>query len=254
MLSADYLQDFNVGKKYLLVSEGPTDFVILKHIAGKISASSGKDIIIIEMSPARDATSGTYPPHGWGGVKRWCKKYSRNKNPQELNKLAPMARQMLQRLNWPALIALNKADGIIIQMDTDIAHLLNDPIVYKVGSSRRAHCESSIVLWLNEKTKPDEIYLVISSCAIETWILSTHDPAESIFSDLSKGFDYEEISDVETRLVALGYASYNDRGTRRLKKSPSSTYEAHGTLVADKLDVVRTRCAEVEAFCTHLEV
>lgn len=240
-------------KKYLLVAEGPTDFVIIKHIARKISAESGNDVTIIEMSPSKDATSGTYPPHGWGGVKNWCKKYSRHKKAQELSQLAPMARQMLQRLNWPALIALNRADGIIIQLDTDIAHHLNDPLVYPAGTSRRAHCESSIVLWLNESSVPDEMYLVLSSHAIETWILATHDPAEEIFKDLPSGFNYEQVSDVEARLVTLGYSSYSEKGTRRLRKSPSSTYERHGALVADKLNEVRSRCSEADAFCAHLD-
>lgn len=242
-----------MNKKYLLVSEGPTDSIVIKHIAKKLSASVDHNIEIVEISPTPDATSGTYPPHGWGGVKAWCLKYSRNKTPGALSHLPQMMQQMLLRLNWPALIAINNAEGIIIQIDTDIAHLLNDPKVYPPNSCRLTHCKDSILLWLNEPVTPGNIYLALSVYAIENWLLATHAPTDPIFNDLPLQFSYEDIDDFEDRLVNLGYPSYVKSGRQRLVKSPSSTYEPYGQLIADNLIDVRSRCAAANALCIHLE-
>ncbi|MBX8496577.1 hypothetical protein [Pseudomonas cichorii] len=240
-------------KKYLLVVEGPTDFIIIKHMAKKLTETSGHEIEIHELSPSKDATSGTYPAHGWSGVKRWCEKFSRNKDPIKLNQQPQMMQQFLRRLNWPALIASSNADGIIIQIDTDIAHALNNPEPYTENSCRTTHCRNSIVLWLNEPKTPDEIYLALSTYAIENWILATHHPTEAIFNDLPQGFSYEAIHDFEDRLVQLGYPTYNEKGRDRLLKSPSGTYEPHGEIVAENLQSVRSRCSAADALCIHLE-
>lgn len=249
----DCRQGFNVSKKYLLVSEGPTDFIIIKHISRKISSTIGSAVNIVEISPTPDATTGTYPGHGWGGIKAWCRKYSRNKSPASVSHLPPLQQQLLLRLNWPALIAINGADGIIIQIDSDIAHLLKSSTPYQPGSCRSTHCYNEVLFWLNEDQKPQEIYLAISALAIETWLLATHPPTDKAFNNLPKNFNYETVSDFEDRLVALKYPSYNDGGRRRLKKSPAKTYEPHGQKIADNLSDVRTRCVAADALCTHLE-
>lgn len=249
----DYRQGSKVSKKYLLVCEGPTDFIIIKHISRKISSAIGSVVDIIEISPTPDATTGTYPPHGWGGIKAWCRKYSRNKSLASVSHLPPLQQQLLLRLNWPALIAINDADGIIIQIDSDIAHLLNSNAPYQLGGCRSTHCYNEILFWLSEGQKPQEIYLAISALAIETWLLATHPPTDNVFSNLLQNFNYEAVADFEDRLVTLKYPSYNDRGRRRLKKSPAKTYEPHGQRIADNLNDVRSRCVAADALCTHLE-
>ncbi|WP_447902132.1 hypothetical protein [Pseudomonas serbica] len=239
-------------KKYLLVSEGPTDHVVITEVANKISTTLGISIEIIELSPQRDATSGTYPGHGWGGIKSWCTKYSQ-KEQADVAHLPLMAQQYLLRQNWRALLAFNNAEGIIIQLDTDIAHLLADSTPYVPGTCRKAHCNTNLLFWLNEPSASAQLYFAVTAYAIETWLLATFPPTNAVFSDLPQNFNYEEISDVEDRLITLGFAAAQKRGRSRIRKSPYTIYEPYGKLIANHLPAVRERCSAAEDFCRHLE-
>jgi len=240
-------------KKFLLVSEGPTDYVVIKEVAKKISSQIARPIEIKELSPRRDATSGTYPPHGWGGIRAWCLRNG-DKDPASIAHLPPSAQQFLLRNNWKALVAFEQADGLIIQLDTDIAHELNKIATFNPGDCRKSHCNNEVLAWLNEPALPNNLYLALTSFALETWLLATHPPTDGVFSDLAPNFDYEEIHDVEDRLIKLGYSSKVKNGRKRVKKSPFTVYEPYGKLIAQNLASVRSRCAAAEALCHHLEI
>ena len=111
--------------KFLLVCEGPTDIIILKEIATRLSEQYGKKAEIIEMSPQLDATSGSYPSHGWVEVKNWCKRFS-TKSKEEIENMPVWARKILEKSNWRAFLAINNAKALIIQLDTDIVNQIND--------------------------------------------------------------------------------------------------------------------------------
>ncbi|CAI8866436.1 hypothetical protein [Pseudomonas chlororaphis] len=239
-------------KKYLLVSEGPTDYLVIKEIATSLKSVRGEDIEVSLLAPQTDATSGSYPSHGWGGIRSWCMKFG-NKTEAELKDLPLPAQQYLLRQNWRALLAINNADGLIIQLDTDIAHDISHATPFVPGSCRNQHCNDSILFWLRETTTPSELYLALTAYALETWLLATHPPTDPVFLDLPSGFNYEDLADFEDRLVTLGYPSVNKSGRRRFKKKPFTRYEAYGKKIVANLDDVRIRCTAAEQLCTHME-
>lgn len=239
-------------KKYLLVSEGPTDHVVIKEIAKKISSEIGQVIDIVELSPQRDATSGTYPAHGWNAIQSWCKKFS-TKSPESMAHLPASTQQFLKRQNWRSLLAFDSANGLLIQLDTDIAQDLKDLKIIQPGECRKTHCKDAVLTWLNESSSVEGLYLALTAHALETWILATHSPSESVFNDLPKNFNYELIEDVEDRLINLGYESKLKRGRQRLKKSPYTIYEAYAKRISANLTTVRTRCEAANELCKHLE-
>ncbi|WP_143482492.1 MULTISPECIES: hypothetical protein [Pseudomonas] len=239
-------------KKFLLVSEGPTDYLVIKEIASSLKTVRGEDIEVSLLAPQTDATSGSYPSHGWGGIRAWCMKFS-NKTEAELAALPPQAQQFLRRQNWRALLAINNAAGLIIQLDTDIAHDISHVDAYVPGSCRTTHCNDTILFWLKEAATSSHLYLALTSYALETWLLATHPPADPVFSDLAAGFNYESLADFEDRLVALGYPAVKKSGRRRFKKSPFTRYEVYGKKIVASLADVRSRCDAAEQLCSHME-
>lgn len=234
----------------MLVCEGPTDFHIIEKIAEQLSQDFGYKINIIMLSP-QVCASGSYERQGWGGVKSWCVKFG-NKNDADLANLNPAVSAYVRRQNWRALLAFNGADGIIIQMDTDIAEYLKDVCDFDAAAGvRKAHCAEALQYWLNERPN-EKLYFSLATYSLETWLLATYAPTHDVFNDLSKPFDYEELSDHEQRLISLGWKSTNKKGRRRLKKSPSTTYVPYGELVAENLAVVRSRCSEADNLCQYL--
>lgn len=239
-------------KKFLLVAEGPTDNVVIKEVARKISATIGEKIEIIELSPQRDATTGTYPAHGWGAVRSWCRKYS-NKTAANLAHLPAPVQKFLIRQQWRALVAFDQARGLIIQLDTDIAHELTELKQIQPGDCRKIHCSDEVLKWLDEQGISNDLHLALSSFALETWILATHPRTDPVFADLPQNFNFEHIEDVEDRLITLGYASRSKRGKRRIKKSPHTIYEPYAKHIATHLDLVRQRCESADDLCSYLE-
>jgi len=239
-------------KHYLLVCEGQTDFFVIDEIARKLSDLDNVDIKITPLSPQYDATSQTWPRHGWTAIRNWCKVYGR-KSHADVSHLDPHLRQAALRKNWQAMLALSQADGLIIQVDTDIAEHITDGSPFDPSTShRRDYLEASVLLWLNEPNKPQPIYLALTTHALEAWILATHPESEPVFSDLAKPFNYEDINNLEARLIRLGYQSTKYRGQTKLSKK-ESLYKHYAMKVAENLPQVRARCPSAEALCSHLE-
>ena len=240
-------------KLYLLVCEGPTDILVLKNIAKKISQNTGNNITIRELSPQRDATTSRYPKHGWKEVRRWCKLYGTSLNTSENTFEAYAARSK----NWKAEIAISNADGLIIQIDTDIVEYITDLIPSFRGRTKEARkkfATKAILKWLGETVQPSEIYLLLSTTSTETWVLATHSRTESVFNDLPSNFDFEDIKDVINRLFTLGYANFIEAGSGQIKlKKDLSIYENYAKNIANNIIKVRSECQEVEKLCTKFE-
>lgn len=237
--------------KYLLVAEGPTDHVVIREIAESLSVSHNKKIEIIEMAPRADATSGSYPAFGWSAIEKWCKRY-KTRTPAEIAAAPAHIRPSLMRNNWRALLAIDNADGLIIQIDNDIAHEISNPHPFILGSNRTHHCHNSILMWLGETTLPSDLYLAVSSMSTETWILAAFEPTEPVFADLAAPFNYENIEDCEDRLLKLGLRGKNKNGRKRLLKTPYTTYEPYAKLIVQKITAVRQRCSALDQLCAHI--
>ncbi|MBL0571908.1 hypothetical protein JD522_00440 [Aeromonas hydrophila] len=229
---------------YLLVSEGPSDIAILKAVAGKLSAMNDRDIEIRELSPARDQTTNRYPRHGWKEVKSWC--IANGDATPPANSIMANALAKLKK-NWKALVAISKAKGLIIQLDTDIAHHL------KINGSHgqpgdRAHCHAAILSWLGLTIVPQELYFLLPSFSTENWILATHSEDESIFDIYPKPLNYECISDPCTLMTTAGYALKGDGSISK----DYELYSTYGQKICANMVDVRTRCLEFDAFCNYL--
>lgn len=241
-------------KKFLLVCEGPTDVAFIKEISRRFGDDSGQEIDVIEMSPQKDATSGQWPSHGWSAVRSWCKAYKK-KTEGDLADVPPGFVELLRRRYWKSVVEFSGADGLIIQMDTDIAEKISDLDVGYEDSSlgRREYCRNAVFYWLGEDDAVGEkAYMLLPTYAMESWVLAIHDQSENVFNDLDKPFDYEAVHDFEERLVQLGYPSKKVQEGRRLKKRYGS-YSRYAGLVFQKLDLVRDRCSEAEGFFSFLE-
>lgn len=236
-------------KKYLLVCEGPTDIEILTSMAKALANKNGSLVEILELSPQLDATSGNYPAHGWTAVRSWCRA-NRTKTEAEVAGLEVNVRAAALRKNWRNLVSATAADGIIIQLDTDIAEEIVDlPQAFQDSAlDRREYCENAIACWLCVPKIEPGMFLVLSTHSTETWLLACHDPEDPIFSDLPDAFNYEQIPNTEDRLLALGYK----KKSGRLNKKPS-LYKGYAQNLIKDIAKVRARCTEAEAFCTFVE-
>jgi hypothetical protein len=230
---------------YLLVSEGPTDILVIKEIANKISKDTSREIIIQELSPQRDATTNSYPNHGWKEVKRWCS--VNGNNIEEVD--SPFA-VFAKHKHWRNHIAF--ADGLIIQIDTDIAEYIDDMIPSYSGdtkNTRKNFCKKALLKWLGEMHKPEEIYFLLSTHSTENWVLATHARTEAVFNDLSNTFDFEEITNVVDRLGSLGYTTYVDPSSGKTKLSKDlKLYSTYAKKIKNNLIKVRQECEEAERF------
>jgi hypothetical protein len=244
-------------KIYLLVCEGPTDIAVILALAQKVQEKIGKDVEIRELSPTMDKTTGVYPSQGWTAVKSWCEKFSINKNIIIPDGLEDWKKKLLSQklsLRWDTLIKMSGADGIILQIDTDIAEEMSHADFSTSGITRKQFSHAAVNLWLNETNKPDDFYYVMSTFSTETWLLATHEPSENtaVLGDLATVGDYETIDNIEDRLIALGYSKQKKKGQDRLKKEPE-IYKKYGEKIAAKIDLVKSRCAEADNLMNFLE-
>lgn len=240
-------EGFLMSKKYLLVCEGPTDILVVKKLAKKID----NDIEIKELSPQRDATTRRYPNHGWEEVRQWCRLYGTSISQNQNSLEAIMARSK----NWRAQLALSSADGLIIQMDTDIVQYIQDLSYQYSASTKRARknfAKKSILQWLGETSYPEKLYLLLSTQSTETWLLATHNRVEEIFSNLPENFDFENIENVIELLCSLEfeYICYNEGNRKKLSKN---NYRIYAQKIIDNLDKVRSECEEAEKLCNLFE-
>ncbi|WP_262264899.1 hypothetical protein [Pantoea dispersa] len=234
-------------KVFLLVCEGPTDIEIIKSISNKISNDSGCEIEIRELSPTKDKTTDKYPSHGWTAVKAWCEKYKLDKGITIDPNLMDWQKKLLAvklGARWDSLIKFSGADGIIIQIDTDIAEQMTHERFDPATHIRKEFCREAVNIWLNETSAPDGIYYLLSTYSSEVWLLAAHEPEICV--------DYESIPDVENRLIAIGYAKKKENGNYKLRKE-RALYSRYGENIVQKLNTVRQRCSECESFCSHLE-
>lgn len=206
-------------KRYLLVCEGPTDISILEAIAHSLGGG------IIELAPKQDATTATYPSHGWKAVRDWCQRIGANssKNPLEFY------------LKW------HQADGLIIQIDTDIAHFIK--IGKKYGASGDSSwCSKAIDNWLGVHHGLAFVHYVLPTYSTESWILATF--ANSRIG-ISGTRDYESIATPEKYLMSLGYQTVNGKlkKNRQLYKG-----ERYSQRVLKHICKAKRRCSSLNNY------
>jgi hypothetical protein len=219
-------------KFFLLVCEGPTDIYIFEALAAHFSDFGTKKLQIITLAPQLDATSGTYPPHGFDKVLNWCAA-----NRKEIQKL----------------IDFRGANALFVQMDTDIAKQAN-PGCINQGHSARHCCQEKINDRLGTTQEPPRCYYILPTQNTETWILASQQPPE-LDANSTEISNYELITDTEQRLIKRLYPSKNGRkrNVRKLK-NPARKYKKYGKQLTTNLTLARQRCAELNRLCILLEI
>jgi hypothetical protein len=219
-------------KTILLVCEGPTDVYIFEALATHLSISE-KRLTIVSLAPHQDATSGTYPSHGYGDVLNWC---------------------LANRKKIQMLIDFKGAESLLIQMDTDIAHKANPECVAQNTYSARHCCEEKINQNLGTTQEPPHCHYILPTENTETWILASHN-FSAIDKNLKQIANFELITDTEQRLIhQFGYGSKNKK--RKLNKEPATKYrdgEKFSKPLVANLSLARQRCSELDRLCYLLE-
>jgi hypothetical protein len=218
-------------KIFLLVCEGETDVYVFQALAEHFS-SSETALTIVSLAPQRDATSGTYPSHGFGEVINWC---SANKDKIQM------------------LLDFRGAGALFVQMDTDIAGQANPGCIGQ-GHSARHCCQEKLNQQFGTPDEPPRCHYILPTQNTETWILASHQPPALDDNSMAIS-NYELITDTEQRLIALGYPSkkgVNKNAPRRLNKKPADKYKKYGKPLTDNLTLARQRCTELHRLCNLL--
>ncbi|HFD2589408.1 TPA: hypothetical protein ACTW4A_004775 [Klebsiella pneumoniae] len=232
---------------FLLVCEGPSDIPVIRRVAEEICRNEGKDIEIRHIAPQQDST-GAWERHGYVGVAKWCALYGK-KSEQALQKLPENIRKAVIRKNWEALVKAASADGLIIQMDTDIVDQLNFlPNRFdETKDNRREYCKSSLLMKLGLQSTPENLVLLLPSYSTETWIIASFNEDHVIFKDLAKPISFEELDNCEDLLINADFKKERKHGKTRLKKS-HDIYLQYAEIVANNITKVVERCQEVNSF------
>lgn len=209
----------------MLVCEGETDLIVFEALASFFSTRE-KKIVFQSLSPHRDATSGTYPPNGFGEVLNWCR---RNKD------------------RYQMFLDFKGANALFIQLDTDIAKKINSDCVIH-GNSPRQCCEETLNNCFQNTKEPNQCYYILPTQNTESWILASHRDVTWLDQDKRLISDYELLNS-EERLVELGYSSKKSGRRRRLNKNPASRYREYAKRLTSNLDVARGRCKELDRLC-----
>lgn len=240
--------------KYLLVCEGASDIALIKAVADRLSIAKKRNIEIKELSPSRDATTLRYPDHGWKEVRNWCRQYgdgapvSTHANPA----MALAFAKANLRKNWSALLKMSQAKGLIIQLDTDIAHDIKVNNISGTPGDRN-HCHQAISEWLGFANVPDTVHYLLPSFSTESWILALHDEDHQMFTAIPKPISYESIQDPCNVLIQGGYRSYfhEQKGVQCLSKD-YGLFTNYGNAIGDNYKIVADRCPEFSSFIDYI--
>ena len=227
-------------KRYAVVCEGPADFILIKKITDKLARLNTTEIEVFPLAPSFDETSASWPAHGWGEVKNWCKKFSDKKDERKLRDLPPSVAEGLRRQTWGNLLASGNIDGLIVHIDTDIATEIRDCGVSFAKSqlSRAAYCKKAILTWLGIDGDPTghPLHLITPTYSSEKWILSTYPDENAIFAALNKPVVFEEIVNPAGLLAQLdGYHTTVVNGQMKIIKKPE-LYEKYSDRIVDNFE------------------
>lgn len=232
---------------FLLVCEGPSDIPVIRRVAEEICRTAKKDVEVRHISPQQDST-GAWERHGYVGVTKWCALYG-HKDEKALEKLSEDLKKAVLRRNWQALVTASAADGLIIQMDTDIADQLNflPERFDEKKHNRRVYCQDSLLKKLGLASIPENLILLLPSFSTETWILATFDDNHVVFETIPKPIPFEALDNCENLLISAGYKKERKNGKYRLKKS-HDIYIPYAEQIVSHFNRVTSRCKEFEYF------
>jgi hypothetical protein len=220
--------------RFLVVSEGPTDFQVLSSFARKILPGVELRQLHPPTLAIRDAaiTEDTPLGPGWRGVKLWCQRFSRDK---------------LEILLRGAIVG-DDYDGFIVHVDASIADKIDAQEECPPASATTDRIRLTIVRdWLQLDSAPRFLILAIPSMETEAWVLAAITPDHPNL-ECDRTVTTVLTSELKRRHLLL-------QSTRdgKLKKS-SIEYSRLAELLVRNLRQVRSSCAEAERFALDLEL
>jgi hypothetical protein len=219
--------------RFLVVSEGPTDFQVLNSFAQEILPGVELRQLHPPIPAIRETEIENVPlGPGWRGVKLWCQRFSRDK---------------LEILLRGAIVG-DDYDGFIVHVDASIADKIEAQEDCPPASATTDRIRLTIVRdWLQLDSAPRFLILAIPSMETETWVLAAIKPSQP---NLECDRTVTTILTGELKRRRLLLQSTRDG---KLKKS-SVEYARLAELLARNLRQVRSSCAEAERFAADLEL
>lgn len=260
-------------RKYLVVSEGETDFEVLRAIIEEHANNAQWRVKVDPVFPGigRHKKNG-----GWSNLKNWCVEQAKDLSGSK-NLAAAAAALGASTASAPATqIVQRRKDKIaaalllqppysfvtfVFQLDTDVAesymgdtHLAHLATPLSVND-RRLVGEAALDTWLGPhvQKKSNGIIYCISTHATETFLLANHDAAElsSVLNASSIPNDYDDLKNPDLVLIELGYSSEMDKGNKVLKKT-TTKYKTHSEKFAKNLSNARLRSRSLDTFVNML--
>jgi hypothetical protein len=222
-------------KIILLVAEGQTDIIIFEAIANHLS-NPLVNFLFIPLAPQKDATSGTYPAHGFGEVINWSR---------------------ANRDKIQTLIDFKSASSLFIQMDTDIASQINKNCIELKKNhticckSPRICCEKNLNEALQSNSEPTRCSYILATQNTETWLLASHNNVTILDPTLKELKNYELITDTDQILISMGYSARKKTAGRKTlnKKQAEKRYKKYAQQLVENLNLARQRCQELDRLC-----
>ena len=221
-------------KKILVVCEGPSDFALIEGIINHAGKQSGLNFQAELLKPQLDATSRRHEKFGYEGVKSWCKSNRYLKDSFGRDRIG-------------SIMTIARADYLLVHVDTDIAESLKINGRLFEQHARREWCEINLNNWLGAAKPHLHCHFLLPSYQIETWILATHNLANT-------DPDYELLAEVEERLLELGYKKDNTKVNRIYKELQLyKTHPQYLPRVLAELTQAKNKCQELDDFLTFID-
>lgn len=260
-------------RKYLIASEGETDFEVLRAIIEEHAKNSNWRV---KVEPIFPGVGRHKKDVGWSNLKNWCKEQARDLSGSKNLAAAATALGVHPSIVQNAQSTQRRKDKItaalllhppydfitfVFQLDTDVAEtymcdtsFANLPIPLSVNQ-RRLVGEAALDAWLGPHTqkKNNGIIYCISTHATETFLLANHDANELSAALIAQNIpiDYDHLPNPDIALIKLGYSSEISKGIQALKKTIPK-YKIHSAKFANNLGNARLRSASLNAFINQL--
>ena len=226
-----------------IVSEGPTDYLVLKAVIDKIT---GEDNRYLPLQPEPDMI-GRYG-NGWKGVWRWCR---------ETESIAMLMQEIQPKIDAVVI----QMDGDVIRKEKEVHCLCESTVCDEKGKAFPLYCEKvadrtcpvKVPCADHEKETPAimdhgkavleseleyedmaHIAITIPCDSTDAWVVAAYDEIDEV----------EMLEDPWNRIIANGkyYHGIRVRGNRK----NTNTYKNFSTKIAECWDTVTQKCRSAE--------
>lgn len=201
-----------------IVAEGKSEWLVLEAIMRSLVS----DIEFVRLRPDFTLTSGA--PHGWKGVRAWCREFG--------GKLEAFMRGVKGR----------EIHILLIHADCSMAHNEGaDRPCPPAANTADALRGVILVQWLGCETPPALLVVTTPSKSTDAWVVAALDPPYRRLADIECDMA------VENELVARRLLRKKDGEV----KKPEERYRPLAELVARRLEVVLAHCTQAARFVTE---